>query len=214
MAAEVNNMYRPLQNRDNDENMSGKKRFDYAGAVNAAALLFWDKGYSNASLRGLLKVMKIGEGSFYNAFKSKKHLYLLCLKHYHEVLTRRRWQAFAAEPSVRKAIRRFFAAVLDNLDDPKVPNVCLMAASLSNDVLSSRELRKYVLDEMRAMQGMLLRRLQQGKATGELPAAFDAAVSAEVIVTYLQGFYRVVRVLHDRKHMERQIETLLKGLGL
>jgi hypothetical protein len=24
----------------------------------------------------------------------------------------------------------------------------------------------------------------------------------------------VVRVLHDRKHMERQIETLLKGLGL
>jgi hypothetical protein len=34
------------------------------------------------------------------------------------------------------------------------------------------------------------------------------------VVTDLQGFYRVLRVLHDRKHIERQIETLLKGLGL
>jgi hypothetical protein len=89
-----------------------------------------------------------------------------------------------------------------------------MAASLSSDVLGSRDLRKYVLDELRAMQEMLLRRLQQAKAAGELPAAFDAAVAAEVIVTYLQGFYRVVRVLHDRKHMEQQIEALLTGLGL
>jgi TetR/AcrR family transcriptional regulator, transcriptional repressor for nem operon len=194
--------------------MSGKRQFDYAGAVNAATLLFWDKGYSNASLRALLKAMKIGEGSFYNSFKSKKALYLLCLKHYHEVLTRKRWRVFAAEPSARKAIRRFFAAVLDDLDDPKVPNVCLMAASLSSDVLSSRDLRKHVLDDMRMMQEMLLKRLQQAKAAGELPAAFDAPVAAEVIVTYLQGFYRVVRVLHDRQHMERQIETLLKGLGL
>jgi TetR/AcrR family transcriptional regulator, transcriptional repressor for nem operon len=213
-ATKVNNVYRPLQNCDNDGNMSGKRRFDYAGAVNAATLLFWHKGYSNASLRGLLKVMKIGEGSFYNTFKSKKHLYLLCLKHYHEVLTSRRWQVFAAAPSVRQAIRRFFAAVLDDLDDPRVPNVCLMAASLSNDVLSSRDLRKHVLDEMRVMQEMLFQRLEQAKASGELPAAFDAPIAAEVIVTYLQGFYRVVRVLHDRKHMERQIETLLKGLGL
>jgi TetR/AcrR family transcriptional repressor of nem operon len=194
--------------------MSGKKRFDYAGAINAATLLFWDKGYSNASLRALLKVMKIGEGSFYNSFTSKKHLYLLCLKHYHETLTSRRWRVFAAEPSVRKAIRRFFAAVLDDLDDPKVPNVCLMAASLSNDVLSYRDLRKHVLDEMRTMQEMLFQRLQAANAAGELPGGFDAAVAAEVIVTYLQGFYRVVRVLHDRKHMERQIEMLLKGLGL
>ena len=194
--------------------MSGKRQFDYAGAINAATLLFWDKGYSNASLRALLKVMKIGESSFYNSFKSKKHLYLLCLRHYHETLTQKRWQVFAAEPSVRQAIRRFFAVVLDDLDDPKVPNVCLMAASLSSDVLSSRDLRKHVLDEMRVMQEMLFRRLEQAKATGDLPAAFDAAVAAEVVVHHLQGFYRVVRVLHDRKHMEQQIETLLKGLGL
>jgi AcrR family transcriptional regulator len=194
--------------------MSGKRQFDYDEAMTAAARLFWAKGYANTSLRGLLGAMKIGEGSFYNAFRSKQHLYRLCLQHYHEQLTRKRWEVFAGEPSVRKAIRLFYAAVLDDLDDPKVPNVCLMAASLSSDVLSSRKLRTYVLREMKTMQQMLETRLEQAKASGELRASFDCAVAAQIIVTYLQGFYRVVRVLHDRRQMEQQIETLLLGLGL
>jgi TetR/AcrR family transcriptional regulator, transcriptional repressor for nem operon len=194
--------------------MSGKREFDYDEAMTAATRLFWAKGYANTSLRGLLGAMKIGEGSFYNAFRSKQHLYRLCLQHYHEQLTRKRWEVFAGEPSVRKAIRLFYAAVLDDLDDPKVPNVCLMAASLSSDVLSSRKLRTYVLREMKTMQQMLETRLEQAKASGELRASFDCAVAAQIIVTYLQGFYRVVRVLHDRRQMEQQIETLLLGLGL
>lgn len=194
--------------------MAGKKQFNYEGAIHRATLLFWAKGYSNTPLRALLKAMRIRESSFYNSFKSKKQLYLLCLRHYHEHLTQKRWRAFGGERSVRKAIRSFFAAVLDDLDDPKVPNVCLMAASLSSDVLSSKELGKHVVGEMQTMERMLVRRLEQARADGELPKSFDAAVAGEVIVTYLQGFFRVVRVLHERKQMERQIDILLKGLGL
>jgi TetR/AcrR family transcriptional repressor of nem operon len=194
--------------------MSGKRQFDYDEAMTAATRLFWAAGYSGTSLRDLLGAMKIGEGSFYNTFRSKQHLYRLCLQHYHERLTRRRWEIFAGEPSVTKAIRLFFAAVLDDLDDPKLPNVCLMAASLSSEVLGSRELRTYVLREMKTMQQMLETRLEQARASGELPADFDCAVAAQVVITYLQGFYRVVRVLHDRGQMERQITALLRGLGL
>jgi len=56
--------------------------FDYDKAIDKATRLFWKTGYSNTSLRDLLKVMNIGEGSFYNTVKSKKNLYLECLKHY------------------------------------------------------------------------------------------------------------------------------------
>jgi TetR/AcrR family transcriptional regulator, transcriptional repressor for nem operon len=207
-------LYLLLQNRESVAVMAGKRHFDYDGVLDRATRLFWAKGYSNTSLRALLSAMKIGESSFYNSFKSKKHLYLLSLKHYHEHVTKRRWEVFANEPSVRKAVRRFFETVLDDLDDPKVPNVCLMAASLSGDILGSRELRKHVLQEMQTLQQGLIDRLEQAKSAGELPDEFKAAVAAQVIVTYLQGFYRVIRVLHDRKHMEQQIEVLLKGLRL
>jgi hypothetical protein len=47
-----------------------------------------------------------------------------------------------------------------------------------------------------------------------LPANFDPEVVAQVLVAYLQGLYQVIRVLQDRTQVERQIETLLRGLGL
>jgi TetR/AcrR family transcriptional repressor of nem operon len=194
--------------------MTGKKQFDTEKAVDQAVRLFWAKGYSNASLRDLLKVMKIGEGSFYNSFKSKKHLYLLCLERYHATITARRFAAFDAAPTVRQAVRRYFAVILDDLDDPRIPNVCLMAGSLSSDVLSARELKDYVVAEMQALEQVLVRRLDAAKTQGELPVNFASKVVAGVIIAYLQGFFRVVRVLHKRAEMEKQIEQLLTGLGL
>jgi TetR/AcrR family transcriptional repressor of nem operon len=101
--------------------------------------------------------------------------------------------------------------ILDDLDNPAVPNVCLMAGSLSADVLGADELRDYVLTEMRQLQAMLTGLLAQA---GELPEHFDAETSAETIVTYLQGLFRVARILNDRAQLERQIEALLTGLGL
>lgn len=194
--------------------MPGKKQFDPERAVDQAVRLFWARGYSNASLRDLLKVMKIGEGSFYNSFKSKKHLYLLCLKRYHATVTARRFAAFDAAPTAKQAVRRYFAAILDDLDDPRIPNVCLMAGSLSSDVLSARDLKDYIVAEMEALRQILVARLDEAKARGELPAQFDSRNVADIIITYLQGFFRVVRVLRKRAEMERQIESLLVGLGL
>jgi TetR/AcrR family transcriptional repressor of nem operon len=191
-----------------------KLEFDYDKAIERATRLFWQKGYSNTSLRDLLKVMGVGEGSFYNTVKSKKHLYLLCLKHYNDTVSRRRLSALLSESSVKAGIRAFFRTVLDELDDPRTPRVCLLAGSLSSDVLSARDLGKYVVDEMQTFTRGFTERLEAGKAAGELPQDFNSEVAAQVLVTYLQGLFRVIRVLHDREQVEKQIDSLLAGLGL
>ena len=72
--------------------------FDYEKAIDKATQIFWKKGYSGTSLRDLLKGMGIGEGSFYNTLKSKKKLYLECLKHYNDTVVR-------SEPEVDRAIQ-------------------------------------------------------------------------------------------------------------
>jgi|SRR5579864_2348793 len=188
--------------------------FDYDRAIDRATQLFWKKGYSNASLRELLKVMGIGEGSFYNTIKSKKRLYLECLKHYNDTVSRRRLEALVSKPLVRDGIRAFFRTVLDELDDPKTPRICLLAGSLSSDVLAERDLNQYVVHEMETFSRCFIGRLEAAKQAGELPKDFDPEVAAKVLVTYLQGLFRVIRVLHNRRQMERQIEALLAGLGL
>jgi TetR/AcrR family transcriptional regulator, transcriptional repressor for nem operon len=194
--------------------MPRKIEFDYAQALDRATHLFWKKGYSNTSLRDLLKTMGIGEGSFYNTVKSKKHLYLECLKHYNATVSRRRLNALLSKDSVKEGIRAFFKTVLDELDDPRTPRVCLLARSLSGDVLEERELRKPVLTDMKAFYGAFSERLQRAKEHDELPKDFDVDVAAQVIVTYLQGLFRVIRVLQSRAQVERQIEALLLGLKL
>lgn len=191
-----------------------KLEFNYNRAIHRATRVFWQKGYSNASMHELLGAMGIGEGSFYNTLKSKKHLYLECLKHYNDTVLRKRLAALLSGPSAKQGIRAFFKTVLDELDDPRTPRICLFAKSLSGDVLAERELKRYVLQGMAAFFDCFRDRLESAKRSGELPANFDPEVTAQVLVTYLQGLFQVIRVLQDRTQMEKQIETLLHGLGL
>lgn len=194
--------------------MARKSEFDYETAIQQATLLFWKKGYLNTSLRELLQVMGIGESSFYNMVKSKKALYLQCLKHYNETVSRRRLLALRSRTSVQRALRAFFTIVLNDLDQRNTPRVCLMAGSLSNDVLCERDLNRYVLREMMTFESAFIDRLTEAKNAGELPKTFKVDAAAQIIVAYLQGLFRMIGVLHNRTEVEGQIETLLTGLKL
>ena len=194
--------------------MGRKLEFNYERAIEEATRVFWARGYSAASMRDLLKAMGIGEGSFYHLFGSKNRLYLECLKHYNDTVTRRRLEALDAEPSVRKGLRNFFKGWIEDLDNPRKPHVCLMARSLSSDVMDEAELGASVKSRMRFFEERIAARLEKAKSTGELPARFQAALSAQIIFTFLQGYFRVVKVLKPREEMWRQIEALLSRLGL
>lgn len=194
--------------------MARNVEFDHHQAIDRATRLFWNRGYSNTSLRDLLKTMRIGEGSFYNTWKSKKRLYVECLQHYNDTVSRRRLDSLLSPDSIKEGIRAFFRTVLDELDDPRTPAICLLSQSLSGDVLQQRDLRKLVLADMKAFYAAFSERFEAAKERGELPRSFDADVAAHLLVTYLQGLFRVVRVLQSRAELERQIEALLTGLGL
>jgi TetR/AcrR family transcriptional repressor of nem operon len=188
--------------------------FDYDKAIDKATRVFWKKGYSGASLRDLLKAIGIGEGSFYNTLKSKKQLYLECLKHYNETVVRRRAEALFSPSSAKEGVRGLFKTVLDDLDDPRTPRVCLVAGSVSSDVLAERDLQKFIQTGMAAFVGAFSDRLKSAKDAGELPPQFEVEVVAQIIATYLQGLYRTALLSYDRSQLERQINQFLTSLGL
>jgi len=188
--------------------------FDYDQAIDKATRVFWRKGYSGASLRDLLKAIGIGEGSFYNTLKSKKQLYLECLKHYNETVVRRRAEALFSPSSAKEGVRGLFKTVLDDLDDPRTPRVCLVAGSVSSDVLAERDLQKFIQTGMAAFVGAFSDRLKSAKDAGELPPQFEVEVVANIIATYLQGLYRTALLSYDRSQLERQIDHFFTSLGL
>src|SRR5260370_35876598 len=100
--------------------------FDYDKAIDKATRLFWKTGYSNTSLRELLKVMNIGEGSFYNTVKSKKNIYLECLKHYRANVMSQRDTALFSQKAAKLGVRAIFKTVLDHSDHAYRPGLSLM----------------------------------------------------------------------------------------
>jgi TetR/AcrR family transcriptional repressor of nem operon len=195
--------------------MARTLEFDYTNAVDRAMRLFWKTGYANTSIRDLLKGMRIGEGSFYNTLKSKKHAYLECLKHYNATVSVKRGQAFFAAPTAALGVRALFDAVLDCLDDPRSPSkVCLMAGSLTHEVMEEADLRAYIEGQLSTLADRMTERLSADKQAGLLKAGFDPRLVVPVIITYLQGLWRMALVSYDRVRFERQIELFLAGLGL
>jgi len=188
--------------------------FDYDKAIDRATRVFWKTGYSNTSLRDLLRAMKIGEGSFYNTVKSKKNLYLECLKHYRATVINERHTALFSQKSAKLGVRALFKTVLDQMDDPKRPGLCLMAGSLSRDVLDEKDLREYIVGESAASGGSFIGLLKSAQESGELPKGLDPTAVVQIILTYIQGMSRAAQISYDRQRIERQVEVLLKGLGL
>ncbi|MGF7128780.1 TetR/AcrR family transcriptional repressor of nem operon [Paraburkholderia sp. EB58] len=189
--------------------------FDYDRALERATWLFWKSGYAGTSLRDLLKIMDIGEGSFYNTLKSKKRLYLACVRRYEETEGRKRGQALMSASTASRGIHALFGMVLDCLDNPSTPSrLCMMAAMASEEVLSEPDLRKLVEDGLGSFHARLVERLSQDRDEGRLPATLDPHVTASVVVTYLQGIWRMALVDYDRPRFERQIDAFLTALGL
>jgi TetR/AcrR family transcriptional regulator, transcriptional repressor for nem operon len=89
-----------------------------------------------------------------------------------------------------------------------------MSRSLSSEVLEEPDLASSVKSAMKLFEDSLSERLEEAKMAGELPSGFEPEISAQIILTFLQGYFRVVKVLKPREEMWQQIETLLTRLGL
>lgn len=59
--------------------MSRPAKFDRDEALQAAMLIFWEKGYHATSLKDLECALKMKPGSIYSAFCNKENLYILAL---------------------------------------------------------------------------------------------------------------------------------------
>lgn len=195
--------------------MARKMEFDYDKAVDQAMRVFWRDGYAGASLRDLLKAMKIGEGSFYNTIKSKKRLYIECLRRYGESEGKKRSLALASAPNTSLGMRAMLSAMFDNLDDPKCPSsICMFAGMLSEDVMADNELRKAIIIRINQTQKLIEDKINEDRKAGRLPKSYDSGTMAKVIITYLQGVWRMALISFKREQFERESEAFLQGLGL
>ncbi|MEU6483667.1 TetR/AcrR family transcriptional regulator [Streptomyces sp. NPDC046887] len=136
--------------------MAGRKQFDVDAAVERAMLVFWQQGYTDASLDALGSATGLGRGSLYGTFGSKDALFRRCLDRYAAHYGARYDHALMAHPGEpARLVEAFLDVTLRRIADPAVPAGCLIAQSLAQLPVLTPDSAAHVRDLLQAQRSRL-----------------------------------------------------------
>src|ERR1700733_15319627 len=101
--------------------------FDKDAALEAAMLLFWQRGYEGTSMTSLTQAMGLNPSSIYAAFGDKHALFQLAVKRYMETRAQYATEALE-EPTLEKVVRALFDNTVEFLIAPGHPPTCMTLA--------------------------------------------------------------------------------------
>ncbi len=191
--------------------MARQQEFNRDKAVNAATKLFWKQGYKNTSLVNLLKVMKIGESSFYNTFKSKHKLYLDCLEHYQCELMKNRAQVIQKPGPTIKRFHNFFDRIFDEVEASPQLYGCLVSNSLTREILANKNIQKYIMCEIDGIKSLFSSIIAEGISKGEVSKDIIPEDSSEIIFTYLHGIFRLSAIDKNLAQTRKRTKLFLEN---
>src|SRR5580698_11433388 len=141
--------------------------FDKDAALEAAMLLFWERGFEGTSMADLTQAMCLNPSSIYAAFGDKHALFSLAVKRY---LERRAQYATEAleEPTLEKVIRALFDNTVAFLTIPGHPPTCMTLAGAMGCSVNAAPARDLMTEVRRQNEVAIRERLLKARKSGEL----------------------------------------------
>jgi len=152
-----------MKNSENTEKRPrGRPRsFDRDEALDAAVLVFWEKGYDGASIEDLTEAMGIGRPSLYSTFGRKRELFVRAIDRYAATYGSRAFAAFRLEPDNRKAVERFLEASIECATEDGKPRGCLINTVATEAAENDPELREKLSKMFSRTDTAIAKRLQE-----------------------------------------------------
>ncbi|MDQ0729194.1 TetR/AcrR family transcriptional regulator [Microbacterium sp. W4I20] len=156
--------------------------------LDAAADLFWERGYSATSPQALQERSGVGQGSMYHHFSGKRDLAVASLRRESERLRRSTADLLdgAATP---------LDAVIAYLSTPRAPlKGCRLGRMTQEpEVLANDEMRSPIAETFVFYQGRLAALLEAARRDGQLRAEFSPIDVAATLVAIVQGAHVLAR---------------------
>lgn len=194
--------------------MGRVKEFDEDAALGRAMRLFWRQGYTNTTLKQLLAEMDMLNGSFYHCFKDKKTVFLKSLVHYNQEITHHRQLALARHDNFSVGIRALFAEIFKTLESKVEPNGCLIVNSMIAEVLCEEKLKAYLFKDFKQFVRFMTDRVQHSIDLQHTPVTIQAKQLAYILVTYIQGLFRISNTDVNIKQLKDQTNDFLHAFSL
>jgi AcrR family transcriptional regulator len=186
--------------------------FDKDAALEAAMLLFWERGFEGTSMADLTQAMGLNPSSIYAAFGDKYALFSRAAQRYLD--TRAQYAKKALEePTLEKVIRALFNNTVAFLTSSDHPPTCMTLAGAMACGAEAAPARDLMTAIRMQNQATIRERLVKARNSGELPKGLDADDYARYLSSILAGLSIQAANGSTKPELKRTARLALRHLG-
>ena len=193
--------------------MPSQKSFDIDDVLDRAADIFWSKGYQATSMTDLVTGMSLNKGSLYNAFGSKKALFILVLQKFEQdkqtpLLTQ---LTQIADPI--DAIATFFDTIIAQSLTDADKKGCLIINTALELPHHDNEIQTIITRAIERLNNFFLERLNQAQQQGQIPQSLTLNPIAKSLVAMTVGIRVLARGAFEADDLTAIKSNAMKLIG-
>jgi AcrR family transcriptional regulator len=186
--------------------------FDRDAALEAAMLLFWERGYEGTSMADLTQAMSLNPSSIYAAFGDKHALFSAAVRRYMEIRAQYATKALE-EPTLKRVIRALFDNTVAFLTTPGHPPTCMTLAGAAGCSLEAKPARDLMREIRKQNQIAIRERLLKARRSGELPKDINADDYARYLSSIIAGLSIQAANGATKQELKRTAQMAVRHLG-
>jgi TetR/AcrR family transcriptional repressor of nem operon len=181
-----------------------QREFDTDDILAIAMNLFWQRGYTNTSMKDVVQATGVQPGSLYSAFGDKEKLFQQALRKY----TQDFFRAFMPRncPPL-DCIQQWFEYLADAMaKDPKQKGCLIINTAMEREAHSPSTIA-IIEDRLDEIESFFRQNLHQARLDGSLPKNYDVDVTAKALLGTVVGMLAVARMRRD----SQTLHSIAKG---
>lgn len=163
------------------------REFEVDAALDAAIIVFTERGYHGTSITDLKAAMGLTAGSIYKAFKDKKAIFLAAFDRYKQVRAALLEQRLATATTGRERIQAILYFYADAACGETGRRGCLAIGAAVELALFDADVAARVARSHAALLAQIEGFIAQGQEDGSVSRAVDASITALSVFSFLQG---------------------------
>jgi AcrR family transcriptional regulator len=180
--------------------------------MEAAMLLFWERGYEGTSVSDLTQAMGLNPSSIYAAFGDKHALFQLAVKRYMEMRAQYAGKAME-EPTLEKVVRALFDNTVAFLTTPGHPPTCMTLAGAVGCSVDASSARDIMTEIRKQNEAAMRKRFLQARKRGELSKDINVDDYTRYLSSILAGLSIQAANGSTKAELKRTAQMALRHLG-
>lgn len=191
------------------------RQFDEHQVLTAVLSVFWERGYSSASLDELAHAAGVTRPSLYTALGDKKSMYLAALDHFGDRMRTEFTALLNSGGQLRDDLLAVYRGSIDLYTNAEGPGRgCLAICTASVESFSDNDIRDRLAEILGGIDAAFTERFDAAIATGQLPAATDATARGQLAGAALHSLALRARAGASRQSLEALARTAADVLSM